>query len=156
MPRGGPLVRTYSPAVSSVVTGPNATPNQPKTLTTPGNCQIFLFLVSLHSLGLFYIFIFVNFKDIIYVEYSLKIHTWIDENNYLILINVLIIKILGRTNRFHRIQACRITLMHLEINSSSIPSITTTKCTYLLTRIYCKYSVPLKHFRFFSNVCSHI
>ncbi|EFN89056.1 Coiled-coil domain-containing protein AGAP005037 [Harpegnathos saltator] len=36
LPRGGPLLRAYSPAASSVVGGPNATPTQPKTLTTPG------------------------------------------------------------------------------------------------------------------------
>ncbi|XP_012285011.1 coiled-coil domain-containing protein AGAP005037 isoform X2 [Orussus abietinus] len=36
LPRGGPLLRAYSPATSSVVAGPNATSNQPKTLTTPG------------------------------------------------------------------------------------------------------------------------
>ncbi|XP_025154918.1 uncharacterized protein LOC105187420 isoform X28 [Harpegnathos saltator] len=35
LPRGGPLLRAYSPAASSVVGGPNATPTQPKTLTTP-------------------------------------------------------------------------------------------------------------------------
>ncbi|KYM86682.1 hypothetical protein ALC53_03832 [Atta colombica] len=34
LPRGGPLLRAYSPAASSV--GPSATPTQPKTLTTPG------------------------------------------------------------------------------------------------------------------------
>ncbi|XP_018373468.1 PREDICTED: coiled-coil domain-containing protein AGAP005037 isoform X15 [Trachymyrmex cornetzi] len=33
LPRGGPLLRAYSPAASSV--GPSATPTQPKTLTTP-------------------------------------------------------------------------------------------------------------------------
>ncbi|KAG7212704.1 hypothetical protein KM043_012976 [Ampulex compressa] len=36
LPRGGPLLRAYSPAASSVVAGPNATPSQPKSLTTPG------------------------------------------------------------------------------------------------------------------------
>ncbi|XP_011881286.1 PREDICTED: coiled-coil domain-containing protein CG32809-like isoform X7 [Vollenhovia emeryi] len=36
LPRGGPLLRAYSPAASSVVGGPSATPTQPKTLTTPG------------------------------------------------------------------------------------------------------------------------
>lgn len=36
LPRGGPLLRAYSPAASSVVGGPNSTPTQPKTLTTPG------------------------------------------------------------------------------------------------------------------------
>lgn len=36
LPRGGPLLRAYSPAASSVVTGPNATPTQPKPLSTPG------------------------------------------------------------------------------------------------------------------------
>ncbi|XP_026829534.1 uncharacterized protein LOC105278788 isoform X2 [Ooceraea biroi] len=37
LPRGGSLLRAYSPAASSVgVGGPNATPTQPKTLTTPG------------------------------------------------------------------------------------------------------------------------
>ncbi|EZA55912.1 Coiled-coil domain-containing protein [Ooceraea biroi] len=36
LPRGGSLLRAYSPAASSVgVGGPNATPTQPKTLTTP-------------------------------------------------------------------------------------------------------------------------
>ncbi|KAG7212702.1 hypothetical protein KM043_012976 [Ampulex compressa] len=35
LPRGGPLLRAYSPAASSVVAGPNATPSQPKSLTTP-------------------------------------------------------------------------------------------------------------------------
>lgn len=35
LPRGGSLLRAYSPAASSVG-GPNATPTQPKTLTTPG------------------------------------------------------------------------------------------------------------------------
>nr|XP_012216525.1 PREDICTED: coiled-coil domain-containing protein AGAP005037-like [Linepithema humile] len=35
LPRGGPLLRAYSPATSSVVGGPNATPTQTKTLTTP-------------------------------------------------------------------------------------------------------------------------
>ncbi|XP_070158138.1 uncharacterized protein [Polyergus mexicanus] len=34
LPRGGSLLRAYSPAASSVG-GPNATPTQPKTLTTP-------------------------------------------------------------------------------------------------------------------------
>ncbi|XP_011633687.1 coiled-coil domain-containing protein AGAP005037 isoform X4 [Pogonomyrmex barbatus] len=34
LPRGGPLLRAYSPAASSVVG--SATPTQPKTLTTPG------------------------------------------------------------------------------------------------------------------------
>ncbi|KAL2711542.1 coiled-coil domain-containing protein AGAP005037 isoform X14 [Vespula squamosa] len=36
LPRGGPLLRAYSPAASSVVAGPNATPTQPKPLSTPG------------------------------------------------------------------------------------------------------------------------
>ncbi|EFN66643.1 Coiled-coil domain-containing protein AGAP005037 [Camponotus floridanus] len=36
LPRGGSLLRAYSPAASSVVGGPSATPTQPKTLTTPG------------------------------------------------------------------------------------------------------------------------
>ncbi|XP_015586486.1 uncharacterized protein LOC107263617 isoform X5 [Cephus cinctus] len=36
LPRGGPLLRAYSPAASSVATGPNAAPTQPKTLSTPG------------------------------------------------------------------------------------------------------------------------
>ncbi|TGZ47739.1 Uncharacterized protein DBV15_07496, partial [Temnothorax longispinosus] len=35
LPRGGSLLRAYSPAASSVVGGPSATPTQPKTLTTP-------------------------------------------------------------------------------------------------------------------------
>ncbi|XP_043463341.1 uncharacterized protein LOC122499218 isoform X4 [Leptopilina heterotoma] len=35
LPRGGSLLRAYSPAPSSVV-GPNSTPTQAKTLTTPG------------------------------------------------------------------------------------------------------------------------
>ncbi|KAG5308550.1 CCDCX protein, partial [Pseudoatta argentina] len=42
LPRGGPLLRAYSPAASSV--GPSATPTQPKTLTTPASGYIgFLF-----------------------------------------------------------------------------------------------------------------
>lgn len=36
LPRGGQLMRAYSPAASSVVGGPNATPTQPKPLATPG------------------------------------------------------------------------------------------------------------------------
>ncbi|XP_043278734.1 uncharacterized protein [Venturia canescens] len=36
LPRGGSLMRAYSPATSSVVAGPNATPTQPKALGTPG------------------------------------------------------------------------------------------------------------------------
>ncbi|XP_060829797.1 uncharacterized protein LOC132914594 isoform X4 [Bombus pascuorum] len=35
LPRGGQLMRAYSPAASSVVGGPNATPTQPKPLATP-------------------------------------------------------------------------------------------------------------------------
>ncbi|XP_033223057.1 uncharacterized protein LOC117176829 isoform X2 [Belonocnema kinseyi] len=35
LPRGGPLLRAYSPATSSVG-GPNSTPTQSKTLSTPG------------------------------------------------------------------------------------------------------------------------
>ncbi|XP_076545863.1 uncharacterized protein LOC117606476 isoform X1 [Osmia lignaria lignaria] len=35
LPRGGPVMRAYSPAASSVV-GPSSTPTQPKPLTTPG------------------------------------------------------------------------------------------------------------------------
>ncbi|XP_036148601.1 uncharacterized protein LOC105831681 isoform X6 [Monomorium pharaonis] len=35
LPRGGSLLRAYSPAASSVVGGPSGTPTQPKTLTTP-------------------------------------------------------------------------------------------------------------------------
>ncbi|XP_076683752.1 uncharacterized protein LOC143376878 isoform X2 [Andrena cerasifolii] len=36
LPRGGQLMRAYSPAASSVVGGPTATPTQPKPLATPG------------------------------------------------------------------------------------------------------------------------
>lgn len=36
LPRGGSLLRAYSPAASSIAGGPSATPTQPKTLTTPG------------------------------------------------------------------------------------------------------------------------
>ncbi|XP_076757031.1 coiled-coil domain-containing protein AGAP005037 isoform X21 [Xylocopa sonorina] len=36
LPRGGQLMRAYSPATSSVVGGPSATPTQPKPLATPG------------------------------------------------------------------------------------------------------------------------
>ncbi|KOX74567.1 hypothetical protein WN51_00522, partial [Melipona quadrifasciata] len=36
LPRGGQLMRAYSPAASSVVGGPSATPTQPKPLATPG------------------------------------------------------------------------------------------------------------------------
>ncbi|XP_076396909.1 uncharacterized protein LOC100883165 isoform X5 [Megachile rotundata] len=36
LPRGGPLMRAYSPAASSVVGGPSSTPTQPKPLATPG------------------------------------------------------------------------------------------------------------------------
>ncbi|XP_076633033.1 uncharacterized protein LOC143347603 isoform X4 [Colletes latitarsis] len=35
LPRGGQLMRAYSPAASSVVGGPTATPTQPKPLATP-------------------------------------------------------------------------------------------------------------------------
>ncbi|XP_015116844.1 uncharacterized protein LOC107041006 [Diachasma alloeum] len=36
LPRGGPIMRAYSPAAPAVLAGPNATPAQPKTLGTPG------------------------------------------------------------------------------------------------------------------------
>ncbi|KOC67746.1 Coiled-coil domain-containing protein [Habropoda laboriosa] len=36
LPRGGQLMRAYSPAASSVVGGPNSTPTQAKPLATPG------------------------------------------------------------------------------------------------------------------------
>lgn len=36
LPRGGSLLRAYSPATSSIAGGPSATPTQSKTLTTPG------------------------------------------------------------------------------------------------------------------------
>ncbi|XP_076167894.1 uncharacterized protein LOC143146994 isoform X4 [Ptiloglossa arizonensis] len=36
LPRGGQMMRAYSPAASSVVGGPTATPTQPKPLATPG------------------------------------------------------------------------------------------------------------------------
>ncbi|XP_076652133.1 uncharacterized protein LOC143358689 isoform X4 [Halictus rubicundus] len=36
LPRGGQMMRAYSPAASSVVGGSTALPTQPKTLTTPG------------------------------------------------------------------------------------------------------------------------
>ena len=41
LPRGGPLLRAYSPAASSVVGGPNSTPTQSKTLSTPGKFSSF-------------------------------------------------------------------------------------------------------------------
>lgn len=38
LPRGGSIMRAYSPA-SSILAGPNATPTQPKALGTPGNIK---------------------------------------------------------------------------------------------------------------------
>ncbi|XP_034938223.1 coiled-coil domain-containing protein AGAP005037 isoform X3 [Chelonus insularis] len=36
LPRGGPIMRAYSPAAPAVLAGPNATPAPPKALGTPG------------------------------------------------------------------------------------------------------------------------
>jgi len=68
LPRGGPLLRAYSPAASSVVGGPSATPTQPKTLTTPGIRMPAFPLLS----SRFYVRVIVH---VLYVDTSLALET---------------------------------------------------------------------------------